>query len=312
LRDPVERLISQYYHVLRSPEHYLHHQVKEGNLGLGDFARAQLAPELDNGQIRYLAGIRDLPCGQITRDHLEQAIENLHAHFAVAGLVERFDESVLLMKQVLDWTPPIYTRTNVGSNRPPRAELDQADLAAVRETCELDCELYNYVEELLDRRIGAAGGQFAEEVGSFQALNGLPRTVEFLQQHSLDLANRLNLRGEELQAQGRDAQALQAFMKATDIWPHHVPALINLTLHYLRLGNLPMAQPPLASALRLDPGNMQARRLQAEIQETLAATGGGRPATIGTGTGGPAPAGSAGTARTEPVRPPLPPTKDSP
>src|SRR5207249_2987233 len=96
LRAPVERVLSHYSFVLRQPTHYLYEKVACQKMPLRDYALGGVAAELDNGQTRYLAGALDLPVGQCTRKHLEEAKRNLDTYCAVVGLVERFDESLLL------------------------------------------------------------------------------------------------------------------------------------------------------------------------------------------------------------------------
>jgi hypothetical protein len=288
LRDPVERLVSQYYHILRSPEHYLRPQVVDGGLSLAEFAHAKLAPELDNGQLRYVAGLGDLPCGAVGAEHLERARRILREQFAVVGLVERFDESVLLMRLTLGWRPPIYQRTNIGRNRPPQTPLSESDRTALREANIWEWELYCYAGELLDAAVSARGAGFAKELVAFRAMNALPQTRIYLEQVARGLAEDLNRHGERILAAGDEIWALQAFMKAAEIWPAHAGAQLNLARYYLLRGDAAKAEPPAAAALQLDPLNPETHRIRAEVRRLIVGAtaavmeGGDRLAPVGT------------------------------
>ena len=126
LRHPVERIISHYYYVLRTPEHYLHADVAANKIDLENYVYRGISTELDNGQTRLLSGYlsgavhnQDIDYGGCTREMLEKAKNNLSNHFSVVGLSEHFDESLLLMKQRLGWRSPYYVKHRVGFRPPP-------------------------------------------------------------------------------------------------------------------------------------------------------------------------------------------------
>ena len=52
LRHPVERAISHYYHILRTPHHTHHPTVVSRNMSLYDFAEAGVSRLINNGQTR--------------------------------------------------------------------------------------------------------------------------------------------------------------------------------------------------------------------------------------------------------------------
>jgi hypothetical protein len=154
LRDPVERLISHYYYVLRKPIHYLYPRVTSEKMGLKEYALGRLSRELDNGQVRQISGnfYRD-PRGQCSRDLLDQAKENLRDRFAVVGLAERFDETVLLLSQKFGWKDLFYVRQNVTRDRPRREQLPADVLEAIKAASSLDLELYAFATELFERAV---------------------------------------------------------------------------------------------------------------------------------------------------------------
>ena len=109
-------------------------------------ASAGLSGELHNGQVRLLAGHdQDIPCGECTRDLLDTAKRNIENSFAVVGLTERFDESLVLMGIALGWNwTPYYLNRNVTQNKPVAKQIDPLALKAIEQANQLDFELYDW------------------------------------------------------------------------------------------------------------------------------------------------------------------------
>lgn len=151
LRDPVDRVISHYYYVLRQPDHYLHKQVMSQNISLQEYATGKLAGELKNGQVKQVAGFWDFKTA--SSDVLERAKENLTKHFGVVGLTRKFDESLLLIKHELGWGNVCYQRRNVSKNRPTKSGIPLEIREEIRAQNKWDIELYEYAEHLLNNRM---------------------------------------------------------------------------------------------------------------------------------------------------------------
>jgi hypothetical protein len=171
LRSPVQRLLSHYYFVLRQPNHYLHSAVTLQKMSLGDYIRSGLSPELDNGQTRYISGSLDLPFGACAREHVELAKRNLLKHFAIVGLVEGFDETLLLAKKRFGWESVFYTRKNVTEGRLRQDQLARSELAAIEVTNGFDLELYDFARVLFEKQLASLQPRFALEVDFFRSLN---------------------------------------------------------------------------------------------------------------------------------------------
>lgn len=145
LRHPAERVVSHYYYVKRDRGHYLHPHVSSG-MSLADFASSGLSGELDNGQVRLLSGHdQDIPCGECTRDLLDTSKRNIEDGFAVVGLTERFDESLVLMEIALGWSwTPYYLNHNVTKDKPVAKQIDPLVLKTIEQANQLDFELYEW------------------------------------------------------------------------------------------------------------------------------------------------------------------------
>lgn len=176
LRHPAERVVSHYYYVKRKPHHYLHPHIAAG-MSLAEFAGAGLSGELDNGQVRLLSGHdQDIPCGRCTRDLLDTAKRNIETHFAVAGLTERFDESLVLMGLELGWNwTPYYLNRNVTADKPVARQIDPTALAAIEQANPLDFELYDWVVKRFQTQLTRRAPDVAAGVARLNRINRLYR-----------------------------------------------------------------------------------------------------------------------------------------
>ena len=173
LREPVERVISFFYFIRRNPHHYHFAPITSGNLTLKEFLELRQNNMMDNGQTRMLAGAQQYECpvGECTPDLLEAAKRNLSESFSVVGLMERFDETLLLLRQAYGWRNVRYVRQNVTGSRPLKADLPPATLDLVAECNQLDLELYEYASTLFDEQVQEQGPGFARQVRLFQTVN---------------------------------------------------------------------------------------------------------------------------------------------
>ena len=104
-RDPVKREISQYHYVRRSPDHKDYHKAK--NQTLEEFVLATKG----NLQTRLIYGLSDTKI-QNGDEMLDIAKQHLNSHFSAVGLVERFDESLVLFQDTFGWHTPVYVKQN--------------------------------------------------------------------------------------------------------------------------------------------------------------------------------------------------------
>ena len=182
LRDPVKRLISYYNHAWSEPDHYLHGVVCKQLMPMNEFFQSDLSSELDNLQVRMLAGIeKQVPLNQLTVDHLEAAWRHIEDHFPVVGTAECFDESILLMRRALDWKFfPLYVPAMV-RKRPHVLLSDVPDQTRqiIRDRNQLDAELYRRVQERLKKQIVSAGSGFQRSVELYRRWN--PRYAAIMQ-----------------------------------------------------------------------------------------------------------------------------------
>lgn len=172
LRDPVERIVSHYHHVQRSPHHHLHESVRAGRMTLADYAVSGISEELEN--YMTLTFSRRSPDALTTAPlaSLAAAQEMLSKRFGLIGLSERFDESALLLMRRLGWTMyPTYARTNVAPRRPAIASIDAATLQKIQEKNQLDLALYQWAERQFEASLRAEGPGFMRALDRYRACN---------------------------------------------------------------------------------------------------------------------------------------------
>jgi len=179
LRNPVERVISDYYHVLRTPAHFLHAEVTTKNMSLKDYVKCRMTWTW-NGQIRLLMGTLGgslPPSGSVflSTDDLELAKANIRDHFMIVGLSERYDESLLLLKRAFGWRIRniLYRKQNIGTNRPPNDEIDSDTLKVIDSHNKLDIQLYEWAKQRFEEQIRKQGSSFRRELQTFRFTNSI-------------------------------------------------------------------------------------------------------------------------------------------
>jgi hypothetical protein len=167
LRDPVQRIVSDYFFALNTPGHALFERMHRDRLCLKDFVLLRTEQRLNDIYCRLLSesvtwnSLADSPPA-LPANALGTAKENLARHFALVGITERFDESLLLAQTAFGWKDIRYERANVTRDKPSQVILTRAELDAIRLYNRQDIELYEFAMQLMDARI-------AEEAAGFEA-----------------------------------------------------------------------------------------------------------------------------------------------
>ena len=177
LRDPVERTISEYAQIKRSPEHFAYEFAKDRTL-LEYVSDPRSRAVYGNIQTRFIGF--DNPTGETGRwkitdnpENLKRALERLET-FAFVGVVERYDESMAVLCDTFDWELPAMPDTlNLSTNRP--SDIPQEAIDIIREHNRQDSVLYEAGKRLFETRYQ----QFLAE------------HPDFVQRHNKDVRNAL-------------------------------------------------------------------------------------------------------------------------
>lgn len=171
LREPVERVISEYYFA----KHYvLHPQYRRmQSQTLEEYA---LKTPHHNLQTKLLAGRGDYPdflAGDCDDATLALAKENLARHFSLAGLTERFDEGLALLKLIFGWNIAKYASFNVTRVRPKKDTVSAAAQAVIAERNRFDVALYAHVVPLFGETLARFGGRARDEIEAIRQAKSL-------------------------------------------------------------------------------------------------------------------------------------------
>ena len=151
LREPVERVISEYYFALHYRLHPQHRRMQ--SLSLEDYAATTPHHNLQCKLLAGLPGPRDFLSGDCTEQTLETAKANLAAHFTLAGLTERFDETLALLKVLFGWKLHHYASFNVTPIRPGKEAVPTAIQRLIAEHNRFDVALHQHALPLFDRAL---------------------------------------------------------------------------------------------------------------------------------------------------------------
>lgn len=156
LRDPVKRYLSQY-------QYWVERMGK--SLSFEEFLDTE---EVRNFQTKKIAA----------NGNLEEAKKILSEKFFLVGLVEEFDEFlVLLRKKLLPAAFEIrYRQQNLARNRVSTSDLAEQFAERILENNRLDLDLYDFIrKDLCPGYITDYGENFCADVEEFRRLNRLER-----------------------------------------------------------------------------------------------------------------------------------------
>ncbi|MGY8933949.1 MAG: sulfotransferase family 2 domain-containing protein [Flavobacteriales bacterium] len=153
LRNPIERIISYYYYVKKSPWHHfyrlnlfndemsLYDFVTEINFPIGNkFQKKSLyypVIDINNGQTRLISGIQDKE-----EFMLEKALENIKQYFSFVGTIEKFNESLIILQKMYGWSITNYEIKNKNDASKKIEEIDRKTIDAIKYFNAADIALY--------------------------------------------------------------------------------------------------------------------------------------------------------------------------
>lgn len=174
LRHPVDRMISSYTYNARKETVPKHHLYKNNTITWAQhFDRRQDWMR----QIGRIVGGDDSILENwfrktIPENALEIALEHLENDFAMVGLQDRYDESLLMMRYVLNWKKPIvYVRQNVTTKRVTLNDLAAEDRALIEKLAEVEMPLYEYAKKRFAAQIEAYPGDIERDLAQFRKDN---------------------------------------------------------------------------------------------------------------------------------------------
>jgi hypothetical protein len=165
-------VISQYFHNQRRRARMGIVMKQEPNIW--DFLNKQ--PEQATLQLRMIVGgdtIEGALQQTLPENALDIAQRHLEQHFSVVGVVERFDETLMLFKQTFGWNSINYGQRNVAPNRSQRDQLGPKAIARIEQMIIPELELYEWAQKRFDETLRQQPPEFNEALAKFQRTNQL-------------------------------------------------------------------------------------------------------------------------------------------
>lgn len=150
LRDPVDRVVSNYYFNLK-----FHGKTPE------ESPFEPFIKRYPNRQTRWVAGE--------DREDLELAKDNIEKHFIAVGITEMFNESLYMMKQKLGWGDITYKQFNVNPKRPTTDTFSKEVIDCIKENNALDIELYNWAKSRFKHEMGRLDPRSRKELEDYKS-----------------------------------------------------------------------------------------------------------------------------------------------
>lgn len=172
LRDPVERLVSEYVFLKTWKKSHMYKVINDNRLTFADYVTCDLkhvAMKGKNFMTRVIAG-ESVDGEELSRKALAKAKHNLEHVFGFFGIQELFDESLVLLAKHLGLRDCYYERRNV-LNRGVLPDVDRADRELAARYNEADIELYAFAAGLFRERLERGGPGLQREIALFQKVN---------------------------------------------------------------------------------------------------------------------------------------------
>lgn len=157
VRDPIDRLISLYYHyknsaVTNEASGAFRHRatIEEQGLTFERFVFGGLTLQTDNEMVRQVSG-RWAKFGECTQELLDQALEHVESQFAGVMVYERMPESMDLLARVTGRPVDRLGRSNVSRARVTPDQIAPDVRERVLEFNRYDSELYRRAVARMDR-----------------------------------------------------------------------------------------------------------------------------------------------------------------
>lgn len=178
VRDPYDHLISTYYFFRRDKE--LPANIEKA------FESYLQRPHIPSLQLDWIVGYDEQPANGVidntvnrqlpVAEKLALAEKHLREHFAMVGLVDHFDESLLLMRRKLGWGSVYYTHKHYNPAR-PRGEDTAALRALIEQYAQPDLQFYALVKKIYEEQRREYGANLAADLQLFQRNNRLYNRV---------------------------------------------------------------------------------------------------------------------------------------
>lgn len=144
LREPIDRIISHYYYVLRDTGHYLHQKVIDQNMDLKAYVTSGLSFELCNWYTTHFSGWKFDQAKADPERAVQIAFDTIEQRYDLVGFLDNLEELMNQLKNLarykVRFENDLFNKT---SDRPSREEIDPSTIELIRKSNAIDIELYS-------------------------------------------------------------------------------------------------------------------------------------------------------------------------
>ncbi len=151
-RDPIDRIVSHYFYVLRNPQHYLHEEIKNKKISLEDYVTSGLSDEeLRNN---YVTRFLQIPLAEAEQDPdraVERAYNLIREKYTVVGILDDIDAAKSAIARAANFSNYQKFSHKVLNATPDRLKLQDIDpstLETIAKVNFLDVRLYRQIKQL--------------------------------------------------------------------------------------------------------------------------------------------------------------------
>ena len=175
IRDPINRVLSTYYYVLSQKNNPQNLSTSNNQMTIYDYVQSGVNPFLINGQTQLISGKTGNIDNPIIKSEelFSLAKENIANDFLFLGITEMFDETILILKNMLGWHMPYYSIANRTKNKPNYDAVDPTVISFLKEHNQLDVKLYNITKTSLLNKIVEENDIFQNRINKFKKINKL-------------------------------------------------------------------------------------------------------------------------------------------
>jgi Sulfotransferase family len=182
IRHPVDRVISQFYHMRVHDYMPLFAQIKD--MTLEQYLDSRIGLDPFDHQVRMLSGCEELdgpwgidgkpvPAALVEKRHLEMAKQNIEKYFITAAPLEEFLTLVVLLKRLYGWNLRncLYEPQNVTARRPQVKEVPEATRRRIEDYNRYDMELYEWTKARFADQVRALEPRISRDRYLFDIVN---------------------------------------------------------------------------------------------------------------------------------------------
>lgn len=172
LREPVDRVISHYYHLGSDETHPFHAEYHREKYSMIQLLESGKIPNLNNCMVRLYSGEYDRAYDACDETMLEKALKNLES-MALVGLQHEFDVFLWQVALRYHWSFPYYSKRRVSKTRIHTQTLDAPTRACIAHYNKLDIELYRIMKPRIEALQAGLGDAFYRKLEQFKRRNAV-------------------------------------------------------------------------------------------------------------------------------------------